>query len=164
MKKFVPILLVLLLSAGCGAVKEWFDGFGTSSGRGRPSQPGVSQARQQLTDAQAAFDKKLQSAQGKDLAQVRKDWGGLEPGVSRDELTVYRWSQTARITTPKGEVSPVSSGGGTATASCLAMFIVDANGTVVDSASEGQCFDYRKMPAWQPRITESTDGRTGPIF
>lgn len=161
MKKFVPMLLVLLLSAGCGAVKEWVGGVGGSPGGG--GQPDVSQARRQYADAQAAFDQKLRSAQGETLARVTKDWGGLEPGVSQGELTVYRWIQTAEITVPKGEAVPASSSRNI-TASCLAMFIVDANGAVVDSVAEGQCFDYRKMPAWQPRITESTDGRTGAIF
>ncbi len=162
MKKFIPVFLMMLLTAGCGDVRGWFDQIGGGSS-GQSGRSTASSPKQQLNDARASFDQKLQNAQGRSLAEVRKDWGRLEPGLKRGDLTVYQWRQTAKITTPKGEVAPASSRGAS-TASCLAMFIVGPGDVVVDSTAEGQCYDFRRMPAWQPTVTQSTDGRLGPAY
>lgn len=162
MKKCILISLMMLLAAGCGNVRDWFDNLGGGS-PSQPSRPTASSPKQQLNDARASFDQKLRNAQGRTLAEVRKDWGRLEPGLKRGDLTVYQWRQTAKITTPKGEVKPASSGGA-GTASCMAMFIVGPDDVVVDSTAEGQCYDYRRMPAWKPTVTQSTDGLTGPVY
>ena len=115
-----------------------------------------------MNDARASFEEKIKAAQGRTVSQVRKEWSDLEAGLRQGDLTVYRWSQTARVTAPAGETVPTSANG-QQTTSCLAMFIVSADGSVVDATSEGQCFDYRLMPDWKPFIVESTDGRTGPV-
>lgn len=154
MKKCLVIVLAGLMVSGCAFIDEWF-----GAGSGQPST--ASSPRQQLSDGRAAFDEKVKGAVGQSFSKVQKAWGGLEGGVSREGLTVYRWSQTARLTAPAGEVTPARSG--QETASCLAMFIVNSEGTVVDAASEGQCYDYRLMPAWRPYILESSDGRQGPV-
>ncbi|MDR1043932.1 MAG: hypothetical protein LBP33_02290 [Candidatus Adiutrix sp.] len=161
MKKYVLILAVLILSSGC-AFNDWFGGSSSSSSGGGSRFGGPDQGAQQMADAKNSFDQKIKSAQGQSLAQVQKDWGRLERGLSQGGLTVYRWSQTARITSPGGKVAQASSGG-QETASCLAMFIVDPYNTVVDATSEGLCLDLTRMPAWKPYVTESTDGRTGTI-
>ncbi len=152
MKKYLLIAAAAAMVSGCATFDDWFGG--------RPSTSNA--PRQQLSDGRASFDQKIKNASGRPLTRVQKDWGALEPGVSRDGLTVYTWRQTARLSTPAGEVTQAKTG--QETASCLAMFIVNANGVVVDASSEGQCFDYRLMPAWRPYITESTDGRTGAVF
>lgn len=140
------------MATGCTGFLEWFDD---------PGQPAPKTANQQLSDGRVAFEKKLTDSKGLSLAQLRRKWGSLEPGISSDNLTVYRWSQTAKLTPPLGAVSQASSA--KTTSSCLAMFIVDPKGHVVDAASEGQCFIYRLMPSWNPLITQSTDGKTGVV-
>lgn len=155
MKKSILVLLTVFFVSGCGGFGGLFDG-GPSGGPSTAGSP-----RQQLNDGQASFDRKIKAANGQSLSKVQKDWGRLERGLSRDGLTVYKWSQTARLTAPAGEVTPAQSG--QETTSCLAMFIVSPDGVVVDATSEGQCYDYRLMPAWRPYILESTDGRTGSV-
>lgn len=155
MKKSILVLLAVILASGCGGFGGLFDG-GPVGGPSTAGSP-----RQQLSDGQASFDRKVSAANGQSLSKVQKDWGRLERGLSRDGLTVYKWSQTARLTAPAGEVTPAQSG--QETTSCLAMFIVSPDGVVVDATSEGQCYDYRLMPAWRPYILESTDGRTGSV-
>lgn len=155
MKRVVLFLAMIFMISGCGKIDDWF---GRSGG---PSQPSVSSARKQLNKAQDSFDNKLQAARGRSIEAARKDWGTLEAGLSQGGLTVYKWSQTAELTTPDGEPSQGKSG--KQTVSCLAMFIADPDGLVVDSTSEGRCFDLSKMPAWKPVVTQSTDGRTGPV-
>jgi Prokaryotic membrane lipoprotein lipid attachment site. len=155
MKKYLLVLSAVFLLSGC-AFGDWFGG---GSGGGRSSTS--ASPRQQLSDGRASFDQKIKAAAGQSLSRVQKDWGRLEQGLSRDGLTVYKWSQTARLTAPAGEVTPAQSG--QETTSCLAMFIVSPDGVVVDATSEGQCYDYRLMPAWRPYILESTDGRSGSV-
>lgn len=155
MKKSILVLLAVFLASGCG-VGGWFGGGPGGSGPSTAGSP-----RQQLSDGQASFDQKIRAANGQSLSKVQKEWGRLERGLSRDGLTVYKWSQTARLTAPAGEVTPAQAG--QETASCLAMFIVSPDGVVVDATAEGQCYDYRMMPAWRPYILESTDGRTGSV-
>ena len=160
MRKYLLILAVVLLTSGC-AVSDWFGGGSSSSGGSRFG--GADQGQQQLTDAKASFERKIKAAQGQSLTQVQKDWGRLERGLSRDGLTVYRWSQTAKITPPSGAKAAQAGTGGQETASCLAMFIVDPYNMVVDATSEGLCLDLSRMPAWNPYVTESTDGRAGSV-
>lgn len=153
MKKYLLVALAAFLVSGC-ALDGWFGGSSSrSSTTGSP--------REQLVVARASFEKKIKAAHGQTLPKVQNDWGGLDRGLSRDGLTVYKWSQTARLSVPAGEVTPAQSG--QETVSCLAMFIVNPSGVVVDAASEGQCYDYRLMPAWNPYVVESTDGRTGVV-
>jgi hypothetical protein len=113
----------------------------------------------QLTAGEAAFAKKLTSAPGLNLEGLKSQWGEVEKALTRGELTVYRWRQTATVTPPPGQgASPDP-----VVFSCLAMFIVNQSDTVVDATSEGRCLDYRLMPAWQPTITQSSDGARGPV-
>lgn len=154
LKKYICLIAILALGSGC-AVGEWM-GLGGSGQSGKSAQK---VAESQLNDGKAAFSQKLDDARGKSLPQLQKEWGSLDGGLSRDSLTVFQWRQTARLTPPEEESgkpqNPVM-------ASCLAMFIVQ-NGVVVDATSEGQCFDYRLMPAWRPYITQSSDGRKGEV-
>lgn len=161
MKKYLLILIALVLMPGCAWWNGLFGGGDSSAGGGSVGgKSGAQSARQQLSDARASFDEKIKSSPGKKLGDVKKEWGELEKGLSQNDLTVYRWSQTAKVTAPAGEVAPASNNS-QQTTSCLAMFIVSGDGTVVDATSEGQCFDYKLMPAWKPFIVESTDGRNG---
>ena len=154
MKNLVLVLAMMILATGC-VVDDWFGG-------GGGQKWAASTPKQQMSEARNSFDRKIQAAAGKSLNSVQKEWGRLERGLSRDGLTVYQWQQTARVTTPSGEVSKAS--GGRETLSCLAMFIVnDRDGKVVDATSEGQCYDFSLMPAWKPVITNSTDGRRGGV-
>lgn len=159
MKKYFLILLALVLLPGCAWWNSLFDG-GDSGGQ--PKSSGGPSPRQQLSEARASFDEKIKAAPGRNLSQLKREWGELERGLSQNDLTVYRWSQTARVTAPAGEAAPASNND-QQTTSCLAMFIVSYDNTVVDATSEGQCFDYRLMPSWKPYIVESTDGKTGPV-
>ncbi len=154
MIKFIPLLVLFMLAPACSQFSDWLGVPGSTGPTSTSANP-----RAQMQAAQASFDQKLESARGESLNQVRRSWGNLEAGLSQDGLTVYKWSQTAQVTIPAGE----NSAGQTQVASCLAMFIVDQGGVVVDSTSEGRCFDYNKMPAWKPIVTQSTDGRTGSI-
>jgi hypothetical protein len=163
MKKYLPVFLVMLLAGGCAGVRDLVgQGGGDSSGQG--SQQSAASAQQQLHDARASFDQKLREAQGRPVGEVRQKWGGLEPGLKSGGLTVYKWTQTAQITAPAGTAVPASSSGGVRMSSCMAMFIVGPDDVVMDSSSDGDCFDYSKMPDWSPTVTQSTDGRTGPVF
>lgn len=147
-----------MMTTGCSTFCGWFD----SSGPQQPGPATTKSASQQLAEGRASFEQKIIASRGASLSKLRTIWGSLEPGISRDNLTVYRWSQTAKLTTPTGMVTKASSAP-PATSSCLAVFIVDRKGVVVDANSEGQCFDYRFMPAWKPVITQSTDGKTGAV-
>lgn len=164
MKKLLFIVLALFLLPGCAWLNGLFgsDGGGSHGGKRPASKPSSSSPRQELSDSRASFDEKIKAAVGQNLKQVKKEWGELETGLSQGDLTVYRWSQTAKVTTPAGETMPASNTG-QQTTSCLAMFIVSGDGRVVDATSEGQCFDYSLMPSWKPVIVESTDGKTGPV-
>ncbi|MDR2947044.1 MAG: hypothetical protein LBV79_09895 [Candidatus Adiutrix sp.] len=159
MKKFLSLMVMAVLGSGC-AVIEW-PGWGAAPAG--PSQQEAARqqqeaARQQFDAGQAAFDQKLSASRGLPLAQLRDAWGGLDNGPSLDGLSVFQWRQTARIIPPAREGETP----GATLASCLAMFIVQGD-VVVDATSEGQCFDYRQMPAWQPFVTQSTDGRVGEV-
>ena len=160
MKKYICLIAILALGSGC-ALTEWMGFDGGSSGQSGSGTSRQEVAQRQLNDARAAFAKKLDDTRGKSLAQLNKEWGGLDGGISREGLSVYQWRQTARLTPPQGEVTKVGNSGATV-ASCMAMFIVQ-NGVVVDATSEGECLDYRRMPAWQPYITQSSDGRKGEV-
>lgn len=153
MKKYLLVVLAAFLVSGCALGGLFSGGSSRSSTAASP--------REQLSAGRASFEQKIKAASGQTLTKVQNDWGRLDQGLSREGLTVYKWSQTARLTTPAGEVTPAQSG--QETTSCLAMFIVNRNGVVVDATSEGQCYDYRMMPAWRPYIVESTDGQTGPV-
>ena len=154
MRKTICVLAVLFL-AGCS-------GWGLFSGPGpkpesqpAPSSPEVS-ARAELKAARASFQKKLGAAVGLTLAELRKQWGEVSKPVTLNNLTVYRWFQTARVTPPPdaGEaLEDESQAADTLVFSCLAMFIVnDETESVVDADSEGPCYDYRLMPSWRPVI------------
>jgi hypothetical protein len=164
MKKYLPVFLVMLLAGGCAGVRDFVGQIGGDSSDQGSQQSSAASAQQQVNDARESFAQKLREAQGRPVAEVRQNWGGLEPGLKSGGLTIYKWTQTAQITAPAGVAVPASSSGDTNTASCLAMFIVAPGDVVVDSNSEGQCLDYSKMPDWNPTITQSTDGRTGPVF
>lgn len=140
------------MASGCG-VGEWM-GFGKS-----PQEV----ANQERANGKESFEAKLAAAIGQPVAKVRKEWGALDGGLSRAGLTVFQWRQTAKLTLPEGMAPSEGTAGQTTLASCLAMFIV-RDGVVMDATSEGQCFDYSRMPAWQPYITQSTDGRQGTQF
>ena len=157
MKKYICLIAILVFGSGC-VVTEWMGLDGPSGPSGKDPQVA---AQQQLNDARAGFDKKLEAARGKSLAQLNKEWGGLDGGISREGLSVFQWRQTARLTPPQGEVTKVGNQGATM-ASCLAMFIVQ-DGVVVDATSEGECLDLRRMPAWKPYVTQSSDGRKGEV-
>jgi len=161
-KKYICLIAILVLGSGC-ALTEWM-GF-DSGPSGKSGQSGKSQqevAQKQLNDARASFNKKLDDSRGKTLAQLNKEWGGLDGGISREGLSVYQWRQTARLAPPQGEVTKVGNAQGTTLASCMAMFIVQ-NNVVVDATSEGECLDLSRMPAWRPYITQSSDGRKGEV-
>jgi hypothetical protein len=164
MKKYLPVFLVMLLAGGCGGVRDFVGQIGGDSSGQAGQQSSAASAQQQLHDARASFAQKLKEAQGRPVAEIRQNWGGLEPGLKSGGLTVYKWTQTAQITAPAGEVVPASSSGGVRMVSCMAMFIVGPDDVVMDSNSDGDCFDYSKMPDWKPAVTQSTDGRTGPVF
>ena len=161
MKKYLLVILAVSLVPGCAWWNGLFGGGGASSG-GKVTTSSRIPPRQQLNDARASFDEKIKAAQGRTVSQVRKEWGDLEAGLRQGDLTVYRWSQTARVTAPAGETAPTSANG-QQTTSCLALFIVSADGSVVDATSEGQGVHYRLLPGWQPVSVEPTAGRTGPV-
>ncbi|MDR0881573.1 MAG: hypothetical protein LBP55_03405 [Candidatus Adiutrix sp.] len=151
MKKYIPLLLAVMVCSAC-AMGEWLS-LGPVAATPRPS----ASPAQQLSDGRAAFKQKLGEAPGKTLARIKKEWGALEKGPSHGDMTGYTWRQTARLTVPAGEANPANpsqpkTAARPQTASCMAMFIVNNDEKVLDATSEGQCFDYRLMPAWQPSI------------
>ncbi len=163
MKKFLLIVIAAFMTSGCAA-SDWFGGLFSGSDSGGRVSGGGNVSQKQMAAARESFDRKIQAVPGQTLAQVQREWGRLEAGLSRDGLTVYTWRQTARITDPNPKVVQASQGSAKGeTASCLAMFIVNPNQVVMDATSEGLCLDLYKMPAWRPHITEATDGRLGPI-
>ncbi len=144
----VYFLAAGLMLEGCAGLEPFSQEGGNSMG---------DLERDQLTAGEAAFAKKLTSAPGLNLEELKSQWGQIEKALTRGELTVYRWRQTATVIPPQGQggrSEPV-------VFSCLAMFIVNQSDTVVDATSEGRCLDYRLMPAWQPSITQSSGGTRG---
>jgi hypothetical protein len=169
MKKFCCLLAAILLS-GCAGL--WTKDAGQpGTPNGKPAPAAAESGLEQLKAAQIAFEEKLAAAAGLKLEQLRRQWGQVRKSVSKRDLTVYHWAQTVTVTPPPDVVSPsvqaageqpaVAEPAGEKVFSCLAMFIIDNNGFVVDAASKGQCLDYRLMPAWRPVVTEAEPGGGG---
>lgn len=149
----VYFLATGLMLEGCAGLEPFSQGGDNSMGDLERDQ------LDQLTAAGVAFAEKLTSAPGLNLEGLKRQWGQIEKALTRGDLTVYRWRQTATVIPPQGQggrSEPV-------VFSCLAMFIVNQSDTVVDATSEGRCMDYQLMPAWQPIITQSSDRARGAV-
>ena len=145
------LILTLIVFSGCA----WLDS--PSVEPTRQIQPAGAKA--QYKAAEDAFQKKLNATVGLPLAELRAQWGRVQQGVSRNNITVYHWQQTIAVTPPPRAAAEVGLESGKAgnpagqalALSCLAVFIVQ-HGVVVEASSEGRCLDPSRMPGWRPEI------------